>query len=132
MKYTRGAEIIREVIVLRKTEKKRGGGKNPRKIKAGCSWFMTGWPTIHGIIMNKNRGEIIIAHRKNEVTSVTAQSYPYNKVYVYFLRMLITKQLKNIFLDFGRFIIPHERQYQWTKRGMKDRIFLGKNNGLRV
>ena len=70
--------------------------------------------------------------RKNEVTPVIAQSYPYNKVYVYFLRMLITKQLKNIFLDFGRFIIPHERQYQWTKRGMKDRIFLGKNNGLRV
>lgn len=57
VKYTRGAEIVREVIVLRKTEKKGGGGKNPRKIKAGCSWFMTGWPTTHGIIMNKNRGD---------------------------------------------------------------------------
>ena len=36
VKYTRGAEIIREVIVLRKTEKKRGGQKS----KEDKSWVL--------------------------------------------------------------------------------------------
>lgn len=76
VKYTRGVEIVREVIVLRKTEKKkRKKGKNSRKIKAGCSRFMTGWPTIHGIIMNKNRGEIIIAH-KEELSNPSDSTEP--------------------------------------------------------
>ena len=37
VKYTRGAEIIREVIVLRKTEKKKAGGQKSKEDK---SWVL--------------------------------------------------------------------------------------------